>query len=134
MGGSKSGRDLAVRGVGKGIAQGEKRWRGFVVGIERERALGAVWQLFAVALDAVEPGALVSESPGEDGFDGFIFEGDGEIVAVNGGDDLVAGGGVVAGHCVVVDVEFGEVDFEAHGLGLADEIAEAFAPGLAAAG
>ena len=128
-----------MRGVGEGVAHGEEGGRRFVVGIEGERALRAVGPFLAVGLAAVEPGVLVGESPGEDGFDGLVFEGYGEVVAINVGNGLIAGGGVGGGVCcagdgVVVDVEFGQVDIEAQGLGATDEIAEAFAPGLAVAG
>jgi hypothetical protein len=41
--------------MGKGIAQGKKRWSGFVVGIERQWTLGTVWHFFAVGLDFIEP-------------------------------------------------------------------------------
>ena len=59
------------------------------------------------------------------------LKGDGEVVAVDIGDDAVAGGGVGFLDCVVVDIEFGQVDLEAGGLRAVDELAQALAQGLA---
>ena len=73
----------------------------------------------------------VGQAPGEDGFDGLALKGDGEVVAVDIGDDAVAHGDVSFLHGVVVHVEFGEVDLEAQGLRAVDELAQALAEGCA---
>ena len=65
----------------------------------------------------------VGEAPGEYGFDGLAFKGDGEVAGIDAGDDAVdigeVGGGGDVGFLdgLVVDVELGEVDLEAESLG-----------------
>src|SRR6266700_4555645 len=93
---------------GEGVAEGGEGRLGMEVGVEGQGALGEA--VFA-GTEALEPGVAVGQTPGENGFHGFLAKNVFKIAAVDFSDEAIAFGNV-RGESLVVDVQFRYVYFQ----------------------